>query len=94
MILPIATSATATYRGTRVRRRRQPSGEILNPVGIGTAQAQPSFLNGVIHLAQGAKHPVGHRAQVTSVFFESPRQPFAFVHRSHSIVALHRVNDE
>ena len=52
------------------------------PVGIGAAESQPRFLNGVVHLGERAEHPVRHAAQVGAMVFESLGQIIAFVHRS------------
>jgi hypothetical protein len=51
--------------------RCQPSAKVVDARGIGAAQSQPRFLNGVVHLAQRAEHAVRDGAQVSSVLFES-----------------------
>jgi len=61
----------------------QPSTEVVDLLGIGAAQSQPGFLNGIVHVAQRAQHPIRHGAQAGSVFFESLGQVVVFVHRSH-----------
>ena len=52
------------------------------------------YLHGVVCLAQGVEHPVGHRPQVGPLGLKLLRQPFVFVHRSHSLVSVRRRNDE
>ena len=42
---------------------------------------RPTFLDGVVRLAQRAVHPIGHRPQVGPVGFEPLCQPFVIVHR-------------
>ena len=64
---------------------RQPPPEVLDSTRVRAADPDPGFLNGVVGLAPRAEHPVGDRPQVTPVLFESLRQPFVFVHRSHSL---------
>ena len=71
----------------------QPSAEVVDARSIGAAQSQPRFLNGVVHLAQRAEHPVRHGAQVASVLFELLGQILAFVHRSHFLVAFRHSSD-
>ena len=73
--------------------RGQPSAKVVDARGIGAAEPQPRFLNGVVHLAQRAEHPVSHGAQVGSVLFESLGQIIAFVHRSHFLVAFRHSTD-
>ena len=73
--------------------RGQPSAKVVDARGIGAAESQPRFLNGVVHLAQRAEHPVSHGAQVGSVLFESLGQIIAFVHRSHFLVAFRHSTD-
>ena len=55
---------------------------------------EPGLLHGVVRLAQGAEHPVGHRPQVGPVGLELLRQPLVLVHRSHSLVAFRHSSDE
>jgi hypothetical protein len=71
----------------------QPSAKVVDAGGIGAAQSQPRFLNGVVHLAQRAEHPVSHGAQVRSVLFEPFGQILEFVHRSHFLVAFRHNTD-
>ena len=52
------------------------------------------YLHGVVCLAQGVEHPVGHRPQVGPLGLKLLRQPFVFVHRSHSLVAFRHCSDE
>ena len=61
--------------------RRQPSPQVLDLARVRTAEPQPGFLYRVVHLAQRAEHPVGHRPQVGPILLEPPRQPVALVHR-------------
>jgi hypothetical protein len=61
--------------------RGQPSAKVVDLRAIDAAEPQPRFLNGVVHLAQRAEHPVGHGAQVGSVRFESLGQKLVFAHR-------------
>ena len=70
--------------------RRQPAAEALDTRVARAAQSQPRFLNGVVHLARRAEHPVGHGAQVGAVRFELFGQKAAFAHQSHSPVAFVR----
>jgi hypothetical protein len=71
----------------------QPSAKIVDARGIGAAESQPRFLNGVVDLGQRAEHPVRHGAQVGSVLFESLGQMIAFVHRSHFLVTFRHGTD-
>src|SRR5262245_38453878 len=59
---------------------REPSAQILDPVGSRAADAQPGILNGFIRLRKGAQHPIGHRSQVRAMSLEAFDEPFAFVH--------------
>jgi len=43
---------------------------------------------------KGTEHPVGHRPQVGTLGLKLLRQPFVFVHRSHSLVSFRHSNDE
>lgn len=61
--------------------RRQPPGDVLDVVGVGTAGAQPGFLERVIGLAHRAEHPVSHRPQMRPVLLETLCQPCALAHR-------------
>jgi hypothetical protein len=63
---------------------RQPPVQVLDGGRISAAEPQPGFLDRVVGIADGAEHPVGHRAQASSILLESLRQPVALVHRSHS----------
>src|SRR4029453_6056196 len=49
--------------------------------GVGVAEPQPGSLDGVVGLAEGAEHPVGHRPQVGPVGLEPLRQPVTLLHR-------------
>jgi hypothetical protein len=74
--------------------RRQPSSQVLDAVRAGAAEVEPGLLHGVVRLAQGAEHPVGHHLQVGTLGLEALRQPFVFVHRSHSFVVFRYSSDE
>jgi nucleoside-diphosphate-sugar epimerase len=71
------------FRQTRATTVVQPATEVLDSFRVGTAQPQPSVLDGVVGLAHRAEHPVGHGSQTRSVLLESFGQPFALVHRCH-----------
>jgi hypothetical protein len=62
---------------------RQPASEVLDAVRSGTAEPEPGFLDGVVRLAHGTEHPVGHRPEVGPVGLEALGQPVVLVHRSH-----------
>ena len=68
--------------------RRQPSAEVLDVTGVGAAQPQPGFLNGVVGLAGRAQRVVGDRPQSGSVGLEPSRKLSVFVHRSHSLAVV------
>jgi hypothetical protein len=72
----------------------QPSAKVVNACGLGAAESQPRFLNGVVDLAQRAEHPVGHGAQMGSVLFESLGQIIEFAHGSHSSRSVITLTDE
>jgi hypothetical protein len=79
----------------------QPSTEIGDGSGIGTAEAEPRFLNGVIGLAKRSEHAVGDGSEVIAILFKSFGQPSGFVHffhligpRSHSCIAIRHGSDE
>src|SRR5438552_2588899 len=93
-------SSTATRAAKSPRRARpehvqadasddrgQPPAQVLDPAGVSPAQPEPGFLHGVVRLAEGAEHPVGHGPQVGPVLLEAFGRPFDAVHRSHSFVA-------
>jgi len=80
-------------RSPRTARRTCRAARRPGARGIGAAQSQPRLLNGVVHFAQRAEHPVRHGAQVGSVFFESLGQIVALVHRSHFLVAFRHGTD-
>jgi hypothetical protein len=50
--------------------RGQPATHVVDVVGVGSAQSQPGFLEGVVGLGDRAEHPVGDRLQVGSVALE------------------------
>ena len=60
--------------------RREPSAEILDPIGSRAADAQPRILNSIIGFRQRPQHPIGNRPQVRPVFLEAFSKPVAFVH--------------
>ena len=74
--------------------RREPAAEVLDPRRVGAAEAQPGLLHGVVGLAHGAEHAVGHGSQVRPVGLEPLRHPVVLVHRSHPMVALRHGGDE
>src|SRR5918999_5980254 len=59
---------------------RQPSRKVLDAAGVGAAEPEPGFLDGVLRLTQRAQHPVGHRLQMGPVLLETFRQPAAVIH--------------
>jgi hypothetical protein len=59
------------FRQTRATTVVQPATEVLDSFRVGTAQPQPSVLDGVVGLAHRAEHPVGHGSQTRSVLLES-----------------------
>jgi hypothetical protein len=65
---------------------RQPSAEVLDLACVGAAESQLGLLDGVVGLAHGAEHPIGHRAQAASLLLEELRQPVSLIHRSRSSV--------
>jgi hypothetical protein len=73
------------FRHTRATTVVSHPAQVLDLAGVGPAQPEPGLLDGVLGLAQGANHPVGHRAEVRLVLLEAPRQSFAFVHRPYSL---------
>ena len=60
--------------------------EVLQLVRVDPAEADPGLLDGVVGLAQGAEHPVGHGPQPGPVLLELLRQQLVVVHRSHPVV--------
>jgi hypothetical protein len=91
---PVPTSPINKDRG-RDHDCGQPSAQVLDAAGVGAAEAKPGFPEGVVRFADRAEHPVGHRPQVGAVLLELLGQKVAFVHRSHSPVALrHCSSDE
>ena len=77
--------APGLARSQRVQRdsrndRGQPPSQVLDAIGVGAAEPQPGFLNGVVGLAHRAEHPVGHRSQMAAVLLEPLRQPFVLDH--------------
>jgi hypothetical protein len=90
-----ATSPTSTMISRvivkwrrRAADRRQPPAQVLDAARVGTTEAQPGFLDGVVGLARRAEHPPGMRPQASPIGLESSRQPLAVMHRSHSLVAF------
>jgi hypothetical protein len=73
---------------------RQPGAQVLDAVNIGAAGAKPGFLDGVVRLTERAEHAIGHCAQLRLVGLESLCQPVRLVHRSRSLVAFRRREDE
>jgi hypothetical protein len=73
--------------------RGQPSAKVIDVRAVGAAEPQPRFLNGVVHLAHRAEHPVSYGAQVGSVLFESLGQIVAVGHRSHILVGFRHSAD-
>jgi hypothetical protein len=60
--------------------RGQPSDQVPDGTGVGAAEPQPRFLDGVVGVAQRAEHPVGQRLQVAPVRFELARQELVIAH--------------
>lgn len=60
--------------------RRQPSAQVLDTACAGAAGVDPSFLDGVVRLAQRAEHAVCDRAQAGALCFESVGQPGVLGH--------------
>jgi hypothetical protein len=54
----------------------QPAAQILDLVGIGAAQPQPSFLHGVICFSAGPQHAIGDRPRMRPLGLKGLRQPF------------------
>ena len=73
--------------------RRQPPAQVRDIARVRAAEPEPGFLYGIVRLAQGTKHPVGHRSQVGPVGLEPLRQPFTLAHRSHVIVGFRHRGD-
>ena len=86
-ILP-ARGARAQHVEAHPRNDRpQPSPQVFHTAHVRAAQSDPGFLHGVLGLADGAKHAIGDRPDVSSVLFESLRQALgrghvAFLSRS------------
>ena len=49
------------------------SREVLDAAGVGTAEAEPRLLHGVVRLTYGAEHTVGYRPQVGPLLVEPRR---------------------
>jgi hypothetical protein len=62
---------------------RQPGREVLDLPRIRAVEPEPRLLDGVVRLAQGAEHPIGHGPQVRALLLESLRQPVALVRSGH-----------
>jgi len=60
----------------------QPGPQVLDRAGVGAAQAQPVFLDGVFGLADLPEHAVADRGQVRAQPLELAREPVRFVHRA------------
>src|SRR5262245_46429852 len=67
--------------------RRQPPTQILDRARIGAGEAEPRFLNCVISVSQGTKHPIGHPGQVGTALLKALNQPIALDHLSRSAFA-------
>jgi hypothetical protein len=61
----------------------QPSGQVLDPRGVGRAEPQPRVLHRVVGLRLRPEHPVGDRPQASPLLLEPRGQPVSLVHRSH-----------
>jgi hypothetical protein len=59
----------------------EPAAEVADAGRVGAAEAQPGLLDGVVGLAAGAEHVVGHGPKVGAVGLEPFGQPVAVVHR-------------
>jgi hypothetical protein len=55
--------------------RRQPAAQVLDIAGVGAAEPEPGFLNGILGFAQRAEDPDRRRPQAGSVLLESVGQP-------------------
>jgi hypothetical protein len=73
--------------------RGEPSVENLDAAGVTTAKAELTPLQGVIAPARGPQHLAGNRFELGPLLLDSFRQPFLFVHRSHSLVMLRQGSD-
>jgi hypothetical protein len=59
--------------------RGQPSGQVLDPGGIGAAEPQPRVLHRVVGLSPRAEHPVGDRPQAGPLILEPSGQPVSLL---------------
>jgi len=50
--------------------RGEPPAEVVDALGVGTAQADPGLLHSVLSLGQRSEHPVGHGLEPWPVCFE------------------------
>ena len=64
----------------------EPRAQIVHLAVRRSAQPEPGFLDGVLGLAQGAKHAIGDRPQTGPLRLEPLCQLLALVHRSHSSI--------
>jgi hypothetical protein len=62
----------------------KPTGEVLDVVRVGAAEAKPGFLNGIVGFIEGAKQTVSDSAQAPSILLELFCEPVAVCHPSHS----------
>ena len=58
LLAPGARGDRSMFRQIRGDDRRQPAAEVVDLVGVGTAEPQPRLLHRVVGLAQRAEHPV------------------------------------
>ena len=58
----------------------QPSPQVVDAAGVGTAQSQPRFLDGIVGLIERAEHSVGHGPKMAAVLLEPLGGPVLKVH--------------
>ena len=60
--------------------RGEPGPEVFDVARVGPAEAQPGVLDGVVGVAEGAQHAVGHGPEVGAVLLELLVQPVGVLH--------------
>ena len=57
----------------------EPGAQVVDVVRVGSAEAEPRFLDRVVGFGARAEHPVRHRAQAGPVLLEAISHSFSFI---------------
>src|SRR5262249_47761096 len=82
-------------RDRNMLRQTRPT-TVVKQARVSAAEADPSFLDGVVRIGHGAEHAIGDATQVGAVCLEALGQPgvlFHLIHVSHPLVGRSHQSD-